>query len=254
MWKYTDPAHPKYEPGNKWQDSIRDYYKKLDSYIGEVLALVPKDTVVLVVSDHGAKTMHGGIAVNEWLVRNGWLALKGEAPKTITPFEKVEVDWSKTRAWGSGGYYGRVFLNVQGREPQGIIPQGDYERVRDELARALESIPAPDGRNIGTVAFKPEKIYKQVNNIAPDLVMYFGNLDWRAVGSLGIGGVYTFENDTGPDDANHAQQGMYILYDPANQAGGKRLDAHIMDIAPTVLDVMGLPVPRDMNGNVIKIN
>jgi len=252
MWKYTDPAHPKYEPGNKWQNSIRDYYKKLDSYIGEVLALVPQDTVVLVVSDHGAKTMHGGIAVNEWLIRNGWLALKDQAPKTLTPFEKVEVDWAKTRAWGSGGYYGRVFLNVAGREPQGIIPQADYERVRDELARALESIPAPDGRNIGTVAFKPEKIYKQVNNIAPDLVVYFGNLDWRAVGSLGLGGVYTFENDTGPDDANHAQQGMFILYDPAQSGGGKRTQAHIMDIAPTVLDHLGLPVPRDMNGNIIK--
>jgi ATP sulfurylase len=252
MWKYTDPAHPKYVPGNKWQNSIRDYYKKLDDYIGEVLALVPQDTVVLVVSDHGAKTMHGGIAVNEWLIRNGWLALKDQAPKTLTPFEKVEVDWAKTRAWGSGGYYGRVFLNVAGREPQGIIPQADYERVRDELARALESIPAPDGRNIGTVAFKPEKIYKQVNNIAPDLVVYFGNLDWRAVGSLGLGGVYTFENDTGPDDANHAQQGMFILYDPAQSGGGKRTQAHIMDIAPTVLDHLGLPVPRDMNGNIIK--
>jgi ATP sulfurylase len=254
MWKYTDPSHPKYEPGNKWQDSIRDYYKKLDGYIGEVLSLVPQDTIVLVVSDHGAKTMHGGIAVNEWLIRNGWLVLKDESPKKITPFEKVEVDWSKTRAWGSGGYYGRVFLNVAGREPQGIIPQADYERVRDELAEALKSIPAPDGRAIGTVAFKPEKVYKEVKNIPPDLIVYFGNLDWRAVGSLGLGGIYTFENDTGPDDANHAQHGMFILYDPAHEGSGKRTEAHIMDIAPTVLDLMGLPVPRDMNGKVIKID
>lgn len=252
MWKYTDPAHPKYEPGNKWQNSIRDYYKKLDEHIGQALALVPPDTAVLVVSDHGAKTMHGGLAVNEWLVRNGWLALKDETPKTVTPFDKVEVDWSKTRAWGSGGYYARVFLNVAGREPQGIIPQADYERVRSELAKVLESIPAPDGRTMGTVAFRPEQVYKQVKNIAPDLIVYFGNLDWRAVGSLGLGDIYTFENDTGPDDANHAQQGMFILYDPAQSGGGQRTDARITDIAPTVLDLMGLPVPRDMNGNVIK--
>ncbi len=254
MWKYTDPSHPKFEPGNKWQNSIRDYYKKLDSYIGQVLALVPQDTVVLVVSDHGAKTMHGGIAVNEWLIRNGWLALKDESPIKITPFEKVEVDWSKTRAWGSGGYYGRVFLNVAGREPQGIIPQADYERVRDELAEGLKSIPAPDGRAIGTLAFKPEKVYREVKNIPPDLIVYFGNLDWRAVGSLGLGSIYTFENDTGPDDANHAQHGMFIVYDPAHDGGGKRTEAHIMDIAPTVLDLMGLPVPRDMNGQVIRVN
>ena len=133
--------------------------------------------------------------------------------------------------------------------------QADYERVRDDLAGALESIPAPDGRNIGTVAFRPEKIYKQVKGIPPDLLVYFGNLDWRAVGSLGVGDIYTFENDTGPDDANHAQQGLFILYDPAREGnGGKRMDAQIMDIAPTVLDLMGLPVPRDMNGNVIKVN
>jgi predicted AlkP superfamily phosphohydrolase/phosphomutase len=200
-----------------------------------------------------AKTMHGGIALNEWLIRNGWLVLKSDAPTMLTPFEKVEVDWAKTRAWGSGGYYGRVFLNVAGREPHGIIPPADYERVRDELAGALESISAPNGRNIGTVAFRPEKTYKQVKGIPPDLVVYFGNLDWRAVGSLGVGDVYTFENDTGPDDANHAQQGMYILNDPA-QSGGIRTDANIMDIAPTVLDLMGLPVPRDMNGNIIKLN
>jgi len=254
MWKYMDPAHPKYEPGNKWQDAIRDYYKALDGYIGQVLALAPQDAVVLVVSDHGAKTMQGGIAVNEWLIRNGWLVLKDEPPKTITPFEKVEVDWSKTRAWGSGGYYGRVFLNVAGREPQGIIPQSDYERVRAELAQALESIPAPDGRKIGTVVFRPEDLYREVKGIPPDLIVYFGNLDWRAVGSLGLGDIYTFENDTGPDDANHAQQGLFILYDPVCSGGGRRLDAHIMDIAPTVLDLMGLPVPRDMNGRVIKVN
>ena len=62
---------------------------------------------------------------------------------------------------------------------------------------ALAFIPAPDER-IALIAFKPEKIYKQVNNIAPDLVVYFGNLDWRAVGSLGLGGVYTFENYAAP--------------------------------------------------------
>jgi predicted AlkP superfamily phosphohydrolase/phosphomutase len=106
---------------------------------------------------------------------------------------------------------------------------------------------------MGTVAFRPEQVYKQVKNIAPDLIVYFGNLDWRAVGSLGLGDIYTFENDTGPDDANHAQQGMFILYDPAQNGGGKRTDARITDIAPTVLDLIGLPVPRDMSGNAIKI-
>ena len=74
----------------------------------------------------------GGIAINEWLVNQGYLVLQ-DKPQGVVPLEKVQVDWPKTRAWGSGGYYSRIFLNVQGREPNGVIPQADYEKVRDEL-------------------------------------------------------------------------------------------------------------------------
>lgn len=252
MWKYTDPSHPKFEPGNRWQNSIRDYYVKIDRHIGEVLSLIPPDTTVLVVSDHGAKKMDGGIALNEWLLRNGWLVLKRGRPKTPTPIEKVEVDWDKTRAWGSGGYYGHVFLNVAGREPLGIIPPAEYESVREQLAKELEAVPGPTGRSIGTRVFKPEVIYKTVKNIPPDLMVYFGDLDWRAVGSLGLGDIYTFENDTGPDDANHAQDGIFILYDPEHNGEGTRRDAQIMDIAPTVLDIFGISPPNGMNGRPIR--
>lgn len=253
MWKYMAPEHPRYEPGNKWQNSILDYYKYIDRQIGDLLALVPQDTVVIVVSDHGAQTMMGGIAINEWLIREGLLVLKDEKPTRITPFEKVEVDWSKTRAWSSGGYYARVFINVQGREPQGVVPQADYERFRDELKARIEAIPDSQGNPIPTRAFKPQELYKQVRGIAPDLIVYFGNLAWRSVGSLGLHDIYTFENDTGPDDANHAQQGMFIMYDPARSDTGRELTGlNLMDVAPTVLDVMGLPVPGDMNGKVVK--
>lgn len=253
MWKYMAPEHPRYEPGNKWQHSILEYYRYIDCQIGEILAMIPPDTVVIVVSDHGAQTMLGGIAVNEWLIREGLLVLKDAKPDRITPFEKVEVDWSKTKAWSSGGYYARVFINVAGREPQGIVPQADYERFRAELKARLEAIPDQQGRPLATRAFKPDKLYREVKGIPPDLIVYFGNLAWRSVGSLGLPDIYTFENDTGPDDANHAQDGMFIMYDPANAGHGRELRGlDIMDVAPTVLDLMGLPVPAEMNGKVIK--
>lgn len=253
LWSYTDEGHWRFEPGNKYINAIRDYYIYLDREIGEMLALLPEDTVVMVASDHGAKRMDGGLAINEWLRREGYLTLAQDVPTTMTPFERVKVDWAKTKAWSSGGYYARIFMNVQGREPNGVIAPADYERERDELIRRLIVIPGPNGEDIHTQVFKPQAIYHEVNNIAPDLIVYFGDLYWRSVGSLGLESIYTFENDTGPDDANHAQQGMFILYDPARDLGGRRLQAEIMDIAPTVLHYMGEPIPADMQGHVINV-
>ncbi len=254
FWKYFDDRHPLHEPGNPFEHAIRDYYVHLDAQIGERLVLLDDDklndhdgTAVLVVSDHGGQPMMGGICFNEWLKREGYLALEYE-PEGIVPLEKCEVDWSRTTAWGSGGYYARLFLNVKGREPEGIIDPADYERVRDELAEKIAGITDPEGVNIGSVAHKPEDIYREVNNIAPDLIVYFGNLSWRSVGSLGLNRIHTFENDTGPDDANHAQQGMYIYYDPRRPGQGLGPRRHLMDVAPTILELMGVPVPGDMRG------
>jgi predicted AlkP superfamily phosphohydrolase/phosphomutase len=247
FWKYFDERHPLYEAGNPYENAIHDYYVHLDGQIGERLALLDDDTAVLVVSDHGGQPMMGGICFNEWLKQEGYLALEYQ-PEGVVPLEKCEVDWSKTKAWGSGGYYARLFLNVKGREPEGIIDPADYEKVRDELAERIAAITDPEGNNIGSVAFKPQEIYKEVNNIAPDLIVYFGNLSWRSVGSLGLNRIHTFENDTGPDDANHAQQGMYILYDPKRQGQGIGLRRQLMDVAPTILELLDVPVPADMQG------
>lgn len=252
LWSYTDERHSRYQPDNPFINSIRDYYLYLDKEIGEMLDMLPPDTMVMVVSDHGARCMDGGIAINEWLHREGLLVLAEDTPAKMTPLERVKIDWSRTKAWSSGGYYARIFMNVQGREPNGVIAPADYERERDDLARRLIAIPGPHGQDIGTRVFKPEEIYHAVNNVAPDLIVYFGDLAWRSVGSLGLESIYTFENDTGPDDANHAQQGMFILYDPARDLGGRRLQAEIMDVAPTVLHYLGEPIPADMQGKVIE--
>jgi ATP sulfurylase len=256
FWKYFDPQHPKHIPGSPFQNAIRDYYRHIDAQIGELLTLLDDDTLVLVVSDHGAKKMDGGICINEWLREEGYLVLRDQLPageSSIVPLSKVEIDWRKSRAWGAGGYYGRVFLNVQGREALGTIAADDYARVRDELAAKLEAITDPQGNPIRTRVFRPDEIYRERNGIAPDLIVHFGDLSWRAVGSLGHNSIYTFENDIGPDDANHAQHGLFILYDPRRKRGHKVQGTHVMDIAPTVLDLYGMPVPTDMQGKAIKM-
>jgi predicted AlkP superfamily phosphohydrolase/phosphomutase len=191
--------------------------------------------------------MDGGIRINEWLRREGLLGTLAD-PEAAVPLREAGIDWSRTQAWGEGGYYSRIFLNVQGREPEGTVPAGDYERVRDDLARRIAAIPDENGNPLGTRVYKPEDIYPQVGGVAPDLIVHFGDLLWRSVGTVGGDeGIHTFENDTGPDDANHAQQGLFVLAAPG-VAPGRREGAHLLDVAPTVLELMGLDVPASMRG------
>ena len=241
FWRYHDPEHVLHEPGSEFENVIRDYYLHLDQEIGRLLEGLDDETVVLVTSDHGARRLDGGFCVNEWLVREKLLALK-EYPKAVTPFGKLPVDWGRTRVWSEGGYYARVFFNVQGREPEGTIPAAEYETFRDEMKARLEAtIP-------GTLVFKPEEIYRTVRNVAPDLIVHFGGLSYRSVGGVGYPELIVVENDTGPDDCNHAQHGSFILAGPRFPAVGELSGVRLLDIAPTLLELGGYDVPSSMQG------
>lgn len=251
FWKYCDKEHFKYEPGNEYENAFVDYYKYLDREIGEILGLIDDNTAVIVVSDHGAKKMDGAINVNDWLIQEGYLKLNGK-PEGVVRFADAGVDWKNTMAWGLGGYYCRLFLNVKGREEHGVIDPQDYESVRDEIKAGLEAIKGPNGEDIGTRAFRPQDIYsgKYVDE-APDLIVYFGDLDWRSTGSVGHDSLYSFETEIGPDDAVHAQHGIFIMKAPGIEGGKKLEGLHIMDGAPTVLSLLGVPIPPDMEGKSI---
>ena len=250
FWRFFDHEHRLYEPGNPYEQAVLDYYKALDEKMGRLLRFADEDTAVLVVSDHGAKRMDGGICINEWLRREGYLVLKEEPPEP-QPLKPEMIDWERTTAWGEGGYYCRLFLNVAGREPQGLVPAEDYERVRAELKEKLEALGDPDGNPIGTVAHRPEDLYAERNGVVPDLLVYFGELSWRSIGLVGGGSVHVFENDTGSDDANHAHEGLYILAGEGIPAGAGPGQA-IQDIAPTLLHLLGEPVPAEMEGSVLE--
>ncbi len=255
FWKYHDSDHHQYESGNKYEHAIKEYYQYIDTEIASLLETIDDNTVILVVSDHGAKRMDGGFCINQWLHKEGYLAFKNDMPTNgLMRFEEMDVNWDKTTAWGAGGYYGRLWLNVQSRESHGLIPKEDYEKVRMEIANKLENLVDHTGNPLNTICYKPEDIYQEVRNIPSDLLIYFGNLHWRSVGSLGHQSIYTFENDTGPDDANHAQDGLIIYYDPKQRHNGRQLNGlQLMDIAPTVLQILEQPVPDDMQGKIISI-
>ena len=169
----------------------------------------------------------------------------------ITPSNKLAIDWSRTKAWGDGGYYGRLFLNVEGRESNGIIPRAQYDHVRDELVQKIEAMVDHEGRPLGNKALKPDEIYTSQNGVAPDLIVIFGELRWRSVGSLGHGSVYTFENDTGPDEANHAERGIFMMANAPGAQAGEKEGLHLWDVHCTILDLFGLPPAQGALGTSI---
>lgn len=253
FWRFHDPAHRLYQPGNPFEHAIRDYYRYLDRQVATLLEAVDDNTVILVVSDHGAKRMDGGFCLNQWLHREGYLVFDDDPPPgQVVPFEQLSVNWDKTVAWGAGGYYGRLWLNVQGREPRGIVSPTAFESTRREIIERLIALVDHQGRPLPTVCYKPEAIYREVRNIPSDLIIYFGDLHWRSVGSLGHQDIYTFENDTGPDDANHAENGLFIYHDPKQNLHGRQLTGlQLMDIAPTILHLLNQPIPADIQGKII---
>jgi len=247
FWQHFDPQHPKYTPGNRFETAFQDYYRFLDKEIGALVETLPEDTVVVVMSDHGARRMVGGVCFNEWLASEGYLRFEQE-PEGPTPIAKAIVDWPNTLAWGDGGYYGRLFLNVKGREPQGTVGPARYEEVRDELVEKLEAMPGPDGGALGTKVFKPEDVYPEVRGVAPDLIVYFGDLEWRSVGQVGTGKMFTYENDTGPDGANHDRNGVFALVGAPGRPTGRREGLRLIDVGPTLLSLYGLEPPEGAQG------
>jgi predicted AlkP superfamily phosphohydrolase/phosphomutase len=247
FWQYCDPEHPRYEPGNRYETAFRDYYRLLDREVGSLLETLPDDAAVILMSDHGARAMSGGVLFNDWLMQEGYLAMEGSVTEP-TPIAKAPIDWSKTTAWGDGGYYGRLFLNVRGREPEGTVEPEDYEKVRAEIAGKLEEMRDPDGNPLGTRVFRPENVYPEVRGVAPDLIVYFGDLEWRSVGTVGFGEVFTQENDTGPDGANHDRRGVFALSNLQGVSPGKAEGLRLIDVGPTLMELFGVPVPEGVEG------
>ncbi len=247
FWKFHDPYHILHEPDNPYREVIRDYYRYLDEEIGTLLELLDEDTAVLVMSDHGAQRLDGGFCVNEWLVQQGLLVLD-TYPREITPFSKLSINWAKTKVWSEGGYYARVFFNVKGREPFGVIDPADYDAFREDVKARFEATTDEHGRSLCTRVYKPDEIYRTVRNVAPDLIVHFGDLYWRSIGGVGYGVCHVQENDTGPDDCNHAQHGSFILTAPGSSLSGELTGAHLLDMAPSLLELGGYDIPDSMQG------
>jgi predicted AlkP superfamily phosphohydrolase/phosphomutase len=262
MFRLIDPTHPAYDPAlaEKFGDSIERVYKRADQFVGQVLDIVPPDTTIMIVSDHGFHSWRKAVNLNTWLVQNGYMALKGNA---AAPDKKLEdlfgggefwenVDWTKTRAYSMG--LGQIYFNLRGREGQGIVSPGpEYGALAEELKQKLLAslIDSDNGQHIIRNIYKRDDVYTgEFLGNAPDLQLGFEDgyrVSWQTtLGGSPQGIVYANTQKWSGDHCGFDYQttsGIFISNKPITAA-----NPSVMDIAPTVLKLFGVPIPGTIDG------
>jgi predicted AlkP superfamily phosphohydrolase/phosphomutase len=242
FWRAIDPAHPMHdqETSKQYKDTIDMWYKKFDALLGEILNKIDKDTILIVLSDHGFNTFKRCANVNTWLKENGYLKLKDPLKPDREGLLK-NIDWSQTKAYALG--FGGIYINQKDRESQGIVsPGAETELLKKELSEKLENwIDEKTKQPIIHRAYKKEDIYKgPFVKDAPDIILGFA-IGTRASWQTGIGAVpeSLLEDNLKKWSGDH-------MFDPSlvpgiffiNKPIGKNL-VSIYDVAPTILSLAG---------------
>jgi len=163
-----------------------------------------------------------------------------------------DVDWKHTKAYSKGNF-GQIFLNVKDREPHGIINMGEpYKSVREEIIAKLKKLTVPgSSRLLLDPVFRREDIYTGDNNeAAPDIFFLPADMSYKALGTMDFISNRFIQKSFG-HSGDHRMEGILALCGPHFQKTGFVEQAEIMDLAPTILYLLGLPIPEDMDGRVL---
>jgi predicted AlkP superfamily phosphohydrolase/phosphomutase len=261
MWRLIDPKHPMYDKAlaEKYGDSIEKVYRRADDLVGRLRAQLPKDVVFIVMSDHGFHSFRRGVNLNTWLVQNGYMVFHGQVGKKESMTDMFlgrgkyfeGVDWSQTKAYAVG--LGQIYFNLKGRESKGIVSSGaEYKALQDEIRSKLVTLTDPDtNERVFRDIYKRDDIYHgEYIQYAPDLQVGFNDgyrVNWQDT----LGGV----NRTVVENNNRKWSGDHCA--TATEISGGVLFAnrkilrdspHIMDISPTILKLLGVPLPPDVDG------
>jgi predicted AlkP superfamily phosphohydrolase/phosphomutase len=255
FWRYLEDGHPAArgrDPGEH-KHAIRELYTRNDALVGEVMSKLQKGDVLMVLSDHGFSSFRRGVNLNAWLLREGYLALKSGADGSAEWLR--DVDWSRTKAYCLG--LTGMFLNVRGREEQGIVaPGADVQALKTEIMGKLKDLRDEDKTEVGIrEAFDPAKLYSgpYLEN-GPDLIIGYNagyRTSWDCASGVISGPVF--------EDNVKAWSGDHCI-DPRLVPGvffcSRSIDAeepHIVDLAPTALRLFGIQPPAHMDGKAFAV-
>ncbi|MGQ9566575.1 MAG: alkaline phosphatase family protein [Anaerolineae bacterium] len=238
------------EPG----EAMRAAYAWVDTVVARLQRALAPEVTFLMVSDHGMCPLRRRVALNRWLRERGYLQVREGS-------HGPSIDWGRTAAASLG--HGGIFLNVEGREPLGTVPRARYEALRREIQEALLAWRDPEtGQRVVAGAWPREALYRggaleRIPDLVVALQLGYG-LDRRDM----LGEVVLNRPPIAPRQGRWAAghegpyrpqdvPGLLLAAGPAVQAGGPGTKPHLMDLAPTLLSALGVPVPAHMEGRVL---
>jgi len=184
------------------------------------------------------------------------ITLLGKLMKNILTYPPLmNADWSNTKAYGLGvGNFGQIYINLKGREPEGSIESGkEYEELRNYLIEELRNLTDPKtNRQMVVEVFKKEEIYSgEYVDQAPDVTFFIDELRVGIDHTLGHDAIFTYDLSNRHDNAGHRMNGILLMRGKNIKKGLRVEGANLIDLAPTILYTMNVPVPFDMDGKVL---
>ncbi len=261
MWRFLDPEHPAYDAGKaaKFAPSVERNYIQMDNIVGDALKELGPDDLLLVCSDHGFTSWRRSINYNTWLVQHGFLALKGGDEKQADLemlFGQGEfwpnVDWSRTRAYSMG--LGEIYINVRGREAQGIVePGAEYDDLRQEIRTKLTSlVDETTGRSPVERVYTREEAYGSFDpDVIPDIFVTNSEgyrVSWQA--SLGVVTPELYEVNRQVWSGDHCSVDPDIVPGILFSSRPLRKEPrpNMADVPATIYKALGLTPPEKLDG------
>ena len=252
FWHYLEKDHPAnkgaYIVKAEHRKAIEEIYKHNDLLVGKVMERLGKDDALIVLSDHGFSSFQRGVNLNRWLQKEGLLTLKQGATGEAEWLQ--DVDWSRTKAYSLG--LTGMFLNMKGREAQGIVEPGEEEKaVKNAIIEKLGGIK-DDGRGVVGIrkVFDTKVIYEgPYSENAPDLIIGYNDgyrISWDCATGMVAGPV--FEDNVKAWSGDHCVDPRLV---PGVFFSNYKIDKDeptLLDIAPSVLKMFGLEPPKHMEG------